>query len=180
MNEKKDIRSFAFYCLLFFVLAFLGWLWEVGLYFFTEHTFVNRGVYKGPYLPIYGAGGVLIYFMFHRMKKHPFWVFFGSILLCCTLEYATGWFLEEKWGIRWWDYSDHFLNLNGRICLLSTIAFGICGTGLVCLIFPFYEKMYAKIPYKLRNSLMILFLLIFLADAASAADFPNVGKGISY
>ena len=30
------------------------------------------------------------------------------------LEYLTGYFLEVKWGTRWWDYSDHFMNLNDK------------------------------------------------------------------
>lgn len=180
MKEKKKIYSFDFYCLLFFLLAFLGWIWEVGLYFFTEHAFVNRGVFEGPYLPVYGAGGLLIYFLFHRLRKRPFLVFTGALTICSVLEYMTSWFLEKKWGIRWWDYNGHFLNINGRICLLGAIAFGICGVVLVCLLFPIYEKVIERIPQKRRIALMLLFLLIFVADAAWAAVVPNMGKGISY
>ncbi len=180
MNRKKKIQSFDFYCLLFFLLAFLGWIWEVLLHLVTEHAFVNRGVYQGPYLPIYGAGGLMIYFLFSRWRNRPVAVFIGSFVVCSVLEYITSWFLEEKWGIRWWDYSGHFCNLNGRICLLGATAFGICGMLLVCLFFPFYEKMIDKIPRKLRIGFMIFFLLIFMTDAARAAVFPNTGRGIAY
>ena len=51
------IRTFDFYVLLFFMLSFIGWLWEVAIYLVTEHAWINRGIYLGPYLPIYGAGG---------------------------------------------------------------------------------------------------------------------------
>lgn len=87
MREKKKLHEFDFYCLLFFLLAFIGWAWEVFLHLVTEHAFVNRGVYEGPYLPIYGAGGLFIYFLFHRLKKRPVLVFLGSFVLCTILEY---------------------------------------------------------------------------------------------
>ncbi len=180
MSKKMKKYSFDFYCLLFFLLAFIGWVWETALYFFTEHTFINRGIYKGPYLPIYGVGGILIYICFYRWKKRPLRVFLGSLILCSLIEYATSWFLELKWGVRWWDYSGHFLNVNGRICLLGASAFGICGTVLLCVLAPFYEKVFLRIPYKLRIGLMVFFLFVFVADAARAAVFPNMGKGISY
>lgn len=180
MSEKNKLHDFNFYCLLFFVLAFIGWSWEVLLHLVTEHAFVNRGIYKGPYLPIYGAGGLLIYFLFGRWKKKPVRVFLGSFVLCTGLEYLTSYFLEAKWGIRWWDYSGHFLNINGRVCLLGSACFGIGGALLVCLFAPIYERQMEKMPQKLRIFLMILFLSVFVADAARAAVFPNMGSGISY
>ncbi len=76
MKKKIIFHQFDYYVLLFFSLAFVGWLWEVMLYFFTEHAFINRGVYRGPYLPIYGVGGLLLCFCFGSMKKKPIRVFF--------------------------------------------------------------------------------------------------------
>lgn len=114
MKRKSTADRFTFYVLLFFVTAFAGWLWEVLLFFFTEHAFINRGVYEGPYLPIYGAGGLLLCMLLHRLSQKPLSVFALSMLICTILEYLTSFFLERKWGIRWWDYSGHFLNLNGE------------------------------------------------------------------
>lgn len=179
METKKNTPSFDFYCILFFVLAFAGWIWEVILYLFTEHTFVNRGVYKGPYLPIYGVGGILLYFLFYRLKARPWLVFLNSLILCSLLEYFASWFLEMQWGIRWWDYGEHFMNINGRICLLGALSFGIGGMILICFIIPFYEKLLEKIPIKVRLWLSILLILLFVADAAYAGIRPNTGYGIT-
>lgn len=46
--------SFDYYVLLFFLVSFFGWGWEVVLYLVREGRFVNRGILSGPWLPIYG------------------------------------------------------------------------------------------------------------------------------
>lgn len=180
MNKKTLSDPFFFYVLLFFITAFLGWLWEVLLFLFTEHAFINRGVYEGPYLPIYGVGGLLLCILLYRVQKKPLSVFFLSMLICTVLEYLTSLFLEHRWGIRWWDYSGHFLNLHGRVCLLGATVFGLGGTALVCLFLPFYEKLYGQIPPKRRRLICLLFLLVFIADGTRCAVKPNTGKGISF
>ncbi len=179
MTKKKMPYEFDYYVLLFFGLAFIGWLWEVLLYLCTEHAFINRGVYRGPYLPIYGAGGLALCFLLRGFRKKPVRVFFLSMALCSGLEYFTSWFLEQLWGIRWWDYSGHALNLNGRICLLGAVIFGLGGTALVCLLLPLYGKLYGRISRKWRHTLCLLFLLVFIADVTYCAVRPNMGEGIS-
>ncbi|MDE6184117.1 MAG: putative ABC transporter permease, partial [Lachnospiraceae bacterium] len=77
------------------------------------------------------------------------------------------------------DYSGHFLNISGRICLMGAVTFGIGGSALVCLFLPFYEKMYGRVPKKWRVVLGMAFLLVFIMDAAYCAVHPNMGKGIS-
>lgn len=176
---KKKPYEFDYYVLLFFLLAFLGWFWEVALYFITEHAFINRGVYRGPYLPVYGVGGLLLCLFFRSLRNKPICAFFLSAVLCSVLEYFTSFFLERRFGIRWWDYSGHFLNVNGRICLLGMVTFGVGGTMLVCLFLPFYEKIYQKISEKWRRAVCVILLLVFVMDAAYCTTRPNTGHGIS-
>ncbi len=179
MKTKKNILQFDFYCILFFVSAVAGWIWEVLLYLLTEHAFINRGVYKGPYLPIYGVGGILLCILLRRLQKRPLLIFFCSMALCSLLEYFTGWFLEMRWGIRWWDYEGHFMNVNGRICLLGALAFGLGGEALICFFLPLYERIMKKIPKGIRLWVSIALILLFVADAAYAAIRPNTGYGIT-
>ena len=119
-------------------------------------------------------------FFFRSYRRKPFRVFFLSVIVCSVLEYLTSYCLEQLWGIRWWDYSGHFLNINGRICLLGAVAFGLGGTALVCLFLPLYEKAYQRISKKWRIALCLLLLLVFIADATYCAVRPNVGPGISF
>ncbi len=176
--RERIVRPFDYYALLFFATAFAGWLWEVLLYLITAHTFVNRGVYKGPYLPIYGIGCVILILLLHRLRKHPMAVFALSCVLCTTLEYFSGMWLEWKWGVRWWDYSGHLCNVNGHVCLTSSAAFGLGGALLICVIQPVFNKYYHRLTIKMRIALCIIFTLIFIADAAHSAMLPNTGEYI--
>lgn len=64
-RESRTVSSDRSYSLvnlvmMFFIFCFVGWVWEVSLAFISEGTFVNRGTLHGPWLPIYGTGGVII------------------------------------------------------------------------------------------------------------------------
>lgn len=183
MNKKTTpdtARKIDFYVLLFFLLAFIGWLWEVGIYLVTEQTFVNRGMYYGPYLPIYGVGGILLWFLLHRLYQRPVLTFLASAGVCSLLEYGTSFFMEWKWGLRWWDYSGYFMNLNGRICLLSAVCFGLGGMLLNCWLLPLYMKLYHRIPLRRRILLCGIFITIFILDITYCAVNPNTGNNIAW
>lgn len=177
--ENKAVRTFDFYVLLFFLISFTGWLWEVGLFLVTRHAWINRGIYKGPYLPVYGVGGLMLWFLLHRLRNRPFLTFLLSAVLCSALEYFTGFFLEWKWGMRWWDYSGYHLDINGRVCLLGAVCFGLGGMALNCYLMPLYMRLYHKISRRTRLILCGVFLGIFLLDITYCAVRPNVGEGIS-
>lgn len=180
LKNKTTGFSFFYYIWLFSFLSILGWLWEVSLYLITSQTFVNRGILTGPWLPIYGAGGLFLYVLLYRIKKHPLGVFFLSTVICSILEYFCSWFMEQMWQIRWWDYSHFRFNLNGRISLITSISFGIAALLLVYLLVPGFEKLYEKIPSGIRKTVGIILLFLFIADATYAAMTPNIGKGITY
>lgn len=182
-RKNRDMRKyiphpFDYYALLFFAAALAGWLWEVLLYLAVEHTFVNRGVCRGPYLPVYGIGGVLLMLMLWRLRGHPFRVFAISCLSCSILEYLSGRWLEWRWGARWWDYSGRLLEIDGHVCLMSAAAFGACGVLLICTIQPLFNRIYHHMTIGMRAALCILCVLTFTADAAYSALIPNTGPNI--
>lgn len=180
LTHKTIGYCFFYYIWLFTFLSFAGWLWEVCLYLVTTGRFVNRGILTGPWLPIYGAGGLFLFFLLYRLKKHPVFVFLLAAAVCSALEYFCSWFLEKLWGVRWWDYSGYFANLNGRICLLGAAAFGTGALLAIYLLIPWFEKIYEKIPPRIRKTVGILLLLLFVIDGAYAAANPNAGWGITY
>lgn len=177
--KKRIPRQFDYYVLLFFATAFIGWLWEVLIYLITAHTFVNRGVCRGPYLPIYGIGSILLMLMLQKFRRRPFCTFFLSCALCTALEYFAGAWLEWKWGVRWWDYSGCLWNIDGHICLASSIGFGLGGVLLICVFQPLFNTLYHRMTLRQRILLCILFILIFIADATYSVALPNKGTYIS-
>ena len=118
--------------LMFFIFSVVGWVWEVMLGYVTGGVLVNRGVLHGPLLPIYGRGVILILILLKKLRKSPVAEFLGIILLSGCMEYFVSWYLEMVYdGKRWWDYSDYWLNLNGRICMEGLILFGFGGMFVV-------------------------------------------------
>ncbi len=166
--------------MMFFVLSFAGWLWEVSLHLITEGELVNRGVLHGPWLPIYGSGSVLILVLLHSYRRKPALEFVLAVALCGTVEYFTSLCLEiANDGIRWWDYTGYFLNLNGRICAEGLLVFGIGGMGIVYVLAPFLDVLFRRIPEKILIGTTVVLLLIFGADQLYSMRHPNQGEGIT-
>ena len=172
--------DFFFYVWLFFLLAVFGWLWEGFLYLFKDDTYVNRGFLTGPWLPIYGMGGIILEILFRKWRDRPVMLFMSSMALCTLLEYAAGWYLELTWGVRWWDYSEMPWNLHGRICFLSSLLFGLGGMLLVWVISPLFYTLYRRVPDRIKIGLGLAVIVVFAADAAYSAMWPHVGMGITY
>ena len=71
------------------------------------------------------------------------------------------------------------MNLNGRVCLLGAVMFGLGGVALVCLLLPIYERVYLRMAKRWRLCLCLVLLAVFVADATYCAVRPNTGRGIS-
>ena len=78
----------------------------------------------GPWLPIYGAGGVLAVLLLRRFADKPLRVFALGVALCTVIEYVTGRYLDSLYGLRWWDYSMLPLNIDGLVSPLTSLVFG--------------------------------------------------------
>ncbi len=165
--------------LMFFIFSFIGWLWEVSLHLVTAGEFVNRGTMHGPWLPIYGTGGVLILTLLNRFRKKPLAEFIATVVMCGILEYFTSYFLEEMTGMRWWDYSGYFLNLHGRICAEGLLVFGVGGLSIVYVLAPLLDNAIQNVPEKKLAVICAVLILAFGADALYSQKHPNAGEGIT-
>lgn len=165
--------------MLFFSFCVIGWVWEVILHIIQTGDFVKRGVLDGPWLPIYGFGGVLVLILLRRMLKKPIWTFFTMLLLFGVMEYFTSFMLELIYGIRWWDYTGYFMNINGRICLEGVLIFAFAGCVVVYFIAPMMGSAFDKIKRKTKTIFGIVLIILFVADILTSISEPNVGKGIT-
>ena len=166
--------------LMFFAFSFIGWLWEVSLHLITDGEFVNRGVLHGPWLPIYGCGGVLILVALNRLRARPLLEFVATVVLCGCVEYFSSLYLEIAHnGQRWWDYSGYFLNLNGRICAEGLLVFGLGGLAIVYVLAPILDNQVRRIPGKALVPVSLALAAVFVGDLAYSSVHPNEGKGIT-
>jgi hypothetical protein len=165
--------------LLFFVFAIFGWVWEVSLHLLGDGVFVNRGFLHGPWLPIYGTGGMLILILLKKFRSSVFSTFISIIVLCGLLEYSTSWYMEATLGKRWWDYSNYMFNINGRVCLEALLFFAVGGCALVYLIAPKVDDLLKKIPARGKIPLAVILILLFSFDAYYTHFQPNEGNGIT-
>lgn len=171
--------SFETYILFFFSFAFIGWCWEVIYHLMGHGVFVNRGTQYGPWLPIYGWGGVLILFLLKKFRSNPFKLFSTSFLLCGIIEYFGAWYLETFCHLKYWDYTGFFLNIKGRVCLEGLLLFGIGGCGFTYILAPLLDDIYKKIKPKVKTTLCIILIIIFSIDFIYASIHPNTGAGIT-
>ena len=175
-NKSYNLTS---YILFFFTFSFIGWLWEVLIHIIIDGAFVNRGYMHGPWLPIYGFGGVLILLLLKHFRSKQLVFFIACIVLAGIIEYSTSWYLETFKGMKWWDYTGYYLNLNGRICLEGLIVFGLGGCALTYIIAPVLDDFYEVIKPKLKIIICAILLLFYGTDLVYSSQHPNSGKGIT-
>ena len=152
--------------IIFWLYSIMGWIMETTYVSIKDKKFVNRGFFLGPYCPIYGTGGVLLLLFFNTSNSYynPFVIFVLSIFICSLVEYLTSYFLELIYKVRWWDYSDRFFNINGRICLFNSFCFGLLGMILVCFLNPFFVNIITNITYIYKLIIFSILLLITTTD----------------
>ena len=152
------------YILLFFIYSFIGWILEEVYAFYIHKKFINRGFLIGPLCPLYGIGCLTLTFILNKYSNNVFLLFIASMIICSAIEYLIGYLLEKIFNLRWWDYSDEKYNLDGRICLKTTILFGIIGILVIKFINPFLINILTNINIKTVNIITLILVIIFTVD----------------
>ena len=75
---------------------------------------LRRGVIYGPFSPIYGAGAVLIVYLLVKPNYSNIKTFLYGSILGGAFEYIISFLQETFTHTISWDYSNYFLNINGR------------------------------------------------------------------
>lgn len=178
-NVKKQYSP-ASLILLFFVFSAAGWGWEVMYHLVEDHMFVNRGFLQGPWLPIYGTGGVLILMVLKKYFDRPILLFFMIMGVCGVVEYATGWMLEAVFHEKWWDYSEYVLQIQGRVCLIGLLIFGLGGLVFVYGIAPWMDRKINHMKCHTQKLLCGILIVLFAVDIVYSTWHPNQGAGITH
>ncbi len=86
----------------------------------------------------------------------------------CIVEYFSSYIGEIILHVKWWDYSNDFLNIHGRTCLYYAVCWGILTIGLINYINPIVdnilERVLEKISSYLIKSLVTIITLFMTFD----------------
>lgn len=155
--------------LMFAVYSFLGWACESVFCSIPARRFVNRGFLNGPFCPIYGAGAMLIILLLAPLGNRLGLLFAAGVVLTSLLEYATGCLLEKLFHTKYWDYSDHRFNFQGRVCLENSLMFGVMSVAAVHFLDPVLSGLVEQIPLEVLPFVSGGAILYFLVDTALSA-----------
>lgn len=173
----------------FICYAIVGWLYEVVLWIFEQHQIMNRGFCFGPWLPIYGFGGILLYYTIYQyaLKEQQIGPINIKPLLVCLIIAASAATVElistyimDMAGLDFhtlWSYDDYAINFQERIAFLPAIKFGILGCIIIYMaqdkIDMFLRSKDSRAVY-LRYVLCFLFIIDVVIHLVKGSNYTDV------
>lgn len=167
-TNRKRLSRFQTLFMYFLIFAFIGWIIETLYSVYELGHFTKRGFLYGPLCPIYGWGALILIMFFTKYKRKSIKLFFYAAVIFSIFEYAVGYGMDALFAAKWWDYSNEFFNLNGRISIFYSFVWGIAAILFINHIYPFFRKklniILSKIPYKVQVYALYIFSAILLID----------------
>lgn len=161
------------YILYFYIYSFFGWLVESIYCSALEQKIINRGFLNGPICPVYGVGALVVILGLYPYKDNIMAVFLLSIILTSTVEYITGTILEKIFKTSWWDYSKHKFNIQGKVCLLNSILFGILSVIIIEIVHPSIVDIIDE------SNKYILYIILIFAIITTIIDLIITAKALN-
>ncbi len=163
----------------FIIYSVLGWVMESIFRSVSEKKIINTGFLKGPICPIYGFGAIIMITILSRFSNNIVLLFIASVVILTFWEYIVGVLLEKMFHTKYWDYSDHKINFQGRICLTNSIYWGILGVVFLKFIHPFMQELVGKINIDILYFVIAISSLVFVVDViTSVVKVLNIQKAL--
>ncbi len=144
--------------LIYFCLySFIGYLIESAYRSIIEKRWISSGLLDGPFIPLYGFGAICL-ILYDQMFDYN--VYIAAIILT-FMELISSYIIEKLFKIKYWDYSQHILNYDGRICFLYSIYWLVINDLFYYYIHPFISSFIQENMYTHLLSYLIIIYLIF-------------------
>lgn len=170
LNSGHFARGINFYKLVLLCSAgsFIGVIIEMLWCLVTRGYIESRaGLVYGPFNLLYGAGAVVLTVCLYGLRNRGAWLSFaGGLVVGSAVEYVCSFLQELVFGSRSWDYSRMPFNINGRICLVYSVFWGILGVLWIKSIYPRLAQWILKIPQKEGKIVTWLLVVFFTLNAA--------------
>ena len=151
----------------FIIYSIVGFIIETIFGILTKGVLESRKSFLyGPFCSIYGLGAVLMILPLQRFKKNNYTLFAAGFVIGSVIEYLVSLIGELIFHIKWWDYSDQILNLNGRICVLFSLFWGLLAIYLMSDINKRVDKLIDFLKKKISMGILktaVVLVSIFLA-----------------
>ena len=162
----------------FYFYCFFGWCFESAYVSIKKKHLVNRGFMRGPFLPLYGTGGIMMLLVSSPFQDNIVLVYIAGCVGATVLEYVTGVVMEALFKVRYWDYSSQPLNFQGHICLGSSLAWGLLTILMTEFMHKPVERFVLSLPLNVLTPITLVLTAIIGADFAlsfkAAMDLRDV------
>ena len=165
---EKERLTFNELVWIFFISCEVGWAVET-LWCLIKHGYIeSRQALVYSHLSVaYGMGAVILTLVLFKLRESKLInIFLVSFIAGTVTEYICSLGQEILFGSVAWDYSNVPLNINGRVCLLYSLFWGVLGIAWIKGIYPLLSKFVSKIPKKFSQIFVICFAIFFIFDAA--------------
>lgn len=165
---EKERLTFNELVWIFFISCEVGWAVET-LWCLIKHGYIeSRQSLVYSHLSVaYGMGAVILTLVLFKLRESKLInIFLVSFIAGTVTEYICSLGQEILFGSVAWDYSNVPLNINGRVCLLYSLFWGVLGIAWIKGIYPLLSKFVSKIPKKFSQIFVICFAIFFIFDAA--------------
>lgn len=178
MSKEKISFHDIFYIFLFG--CFFGWIVEGIWSYLKRGILINHSaLVLGPFNVVYGVSAIVLTLCLFKLKdKNSIQIFGISFAIGTVLEYIMSFLMEKMVGFVAWNYSKKPFNINGRVCLLYSIFWGILGVIWIKLIYPRVKKLIDKFNKKYSNKIMIAMMVFLVFN--TILTFAAVERGKQY
>lgn len=152
----------------FIIYSIVGFFIETIYAIFTKGMLESRQSFLyGPFCIVYGIAAICLILLLSKYRNENGKLFIYGMIVGCTVEYVSSYIGEILMHVKWWDYSNDFLNINGRTCLYYAVLWGILTIPLINYINPFIDNVVDKVIEKVSHvflkisvSIITLFMLL--------------------
>ena len=168
---KNDVKKFTIFGVsiwrifaYFIIYSVIGYIIETVFGMVTKGVIESRQSFLyGPFCAIYGLGAVVMILSLKYFNKNHNTLFVGGFIVGSIVEYIVSWYGDVFLNVKWWDYSNMPLNINGRICVFFSLFWGFLAIYLMGYANPRVDKLINKIKSKISiNKLKIITTIIIL------------------
>lgn len=150
----------------FVIYSILGFMIETVFGMLTKGVIESRKSFLyGPFCGIYGLGAIVMIIGLQYFKKNNYTLFFGGFFIGSIVEYIVSLVGEYVYHIKWWDYSTMPFNLNGRICIWFSLAWGILAIYLMTSIHPKVDHFIDRFTPKTIKTIAIISVILLMIDS---------------